>query len=374
MNAGDIITFDAKKSLTYIKKLGSGGTGETHLFKDETTDMLFAVKKYSPQDVQFIDEDYARFVDEIKILLNVSHPNIVRIYNYYLYPQVKTGFIQMDYVEGKSIDQYDPMPWDKSWNEIFTETIGAFEYLEKCNILHRDVRPANILIDSECNIKIIDFGFGKKLTGTADEENSIVLNWPATNMPNEVELNHEYDVRTEIYFVGTLFRHILGDDNEDFRFNHIIEKMTKIKPELRYDSFSSVSEDISAGVLGEIDFSENQKRCYRQFADALTSHIGSLKSEFSPGKEISQTILEMAELIRTSALEEYLQDNSKLISCFVTQGYTYKPKTDIRIDVVSDFYKLVTTMDNAKRKIVFNNIYTRLTAIKVELDVSDLPF
>ena len=45
MNSGDIITFDVKKNFTYIKPLGNGGTGDTFLFRDETTDMLFAIKK-----------------------------------------------------------------------------------------------------------------------------------------------------------------------------------------------------------------------------------------------------------------------------------------------------------------------------------------
>lgn len=72
--------------------------------------MLFAIKKYVPKDKRYIDEHYERFVDEIKILFNISHPNIVRIYNYYLYPQAKTGFLQMEYIDGTCIDQYEPMP------------------------------------------------------------------------------------------------------------------------------------------------------------------------------------------------------------------------------------------------------------------------
>ncbi len=91
MNSDDIITFDVKKNFKYVKPLGDGGTGETYLFKDETTDMLFAIKKYITKDSRFIDEYYKRFVDEIKILFNISHPNIVRVYNYYLYPVSKTG-------------------------------------------------------------------------------------------------------------------------------------------------------------------------------------------------------------------------------------------------------------------------------------------
>ena len=58
MNSGDIITFDAKKNFTFIKKLGGGGTGDTHLFKDETTDMFFAIKKYVPKDLRYIDDHY----------------------------------------------------------------------------------------------------------------------------------------------------------------------------------------------------------------------------------------------------------------------------------------------------------------------------
>ena len=80
MNNGEVITFDTKKNFTYVKPLGDGGTGDTYLFKDETTDMLFAIKKYVPKDPQYIDDHYKRFVDEIKILFNISHPNIVRIY------------------------------------------------------------------------------------------------------------------------------------------------------------------------------------------------------------------------------------------------------------------------------------------------------
>lgn len=54
MNTGDIITFDVKKNFTFVKVLGEGGTGDTHLFKDETTDMMFAIKKYVPKDQRFI--------------------------------------------------------------------------------------------------------------------------------------------------------------------------------------------------------------------------------------------------------------------------------------------------------------------------------
>lgn len=375
MNSGDIITFDAKKNFTFIKKLGGGGTGDTHLFKDETTDMFFAIKKYVPKDLRYIDDHYTRFVDEIKILFNISHPNIVRIYNYYLYPQAKTGFLQMEYIDGITIDQFEPMRWDdKEWEDIFDDVINAFEYLEKHHILHRDIRPANILIDKTGNVKIIDFGFGKQISGNNNNDNSILLNWPATEMPNEVQLNQEYDERTEIYFVGTLFRHLLGENIKEFRFQHIIEKMVKINPDQRYSSFTEIISDITAGVLSEIDFTTDQKVCYRKFADALCSHINRYKGKYSPVNDMGQTLSKLAELIRNSALEEYIQNNSQLIDCFVMGGYRYRATTDIEVKTITDFYGLVTSLDVGKRKLLFSNIYTRLSSIWVEKDDTELPF
>lgn len=375
MKSGDIVTFDAQKNFTFVKMLGGGGTGDTHLFKDETTDMYFAIKKYVPKDERYIDALYDRFVDEIKILFNISHPNIVRIYNYYLYPQSKTGYLQMEYVDGITIDQYDPLPWDnKGWEDIFTEVIGAFEYLEKNNILHRDIRPANILIDKLGTVKIIDFGFGKQLNGSRNEDNSILLNWPATEMPNEVQLNQEYDERTEIYFVGTLFKHLLKENIKSFRFQHIIEKMVKINPEQRYSSFSEITTDITSGVLSEVDFTQKQKECYRKFADAVSSHIYSYSDKYTPLNDTNQTITKIAELIRNSALEEFIQDNRQLINCFITGGYRYESRNDINVDVVKDFYSLVTSLAPAKRKLLFANLHTRLATISVIMDDPDLPF
>lgn len=377
MKSGDVITFDVAKNFTYMEHLGDGGTGDTHLFKDETTDMLFAIKKYVPKDTRYIDEHYKRFVDEIKILFNISHPNVVRVYNYYLYPASKTGYLQMEYIEGKSIDEFEPYPWyDKGWEDIFSEVISAFEYLEQNHILHRDIRPANILIDKNDNVKIIDFGFGKQLNGANRDENSVLLNWPATEMPNEVQLNQEYDERTEIYFVGTLFKHLLGENIDDFRYQHILEKMTKINPNQRYSSFVEVSNDISAGVLSEIDFSNAQKEIYREFAGALRSHIIHYSDKYSPINNIPITLSKMAELIRKSSLEAYIQNNSQLIECFVNSGFRYKSTTDIEVQTIIDFYGLVTSLSPIKQKILFDNIYTRLATVQVVIETTDdeLPF
>lgn len=374
MNNGDIITFNTKKNLTYIKPLGAGGTGDTHLFLDETTGIQFAIKKYVPKDYRHVDEYYNRFVDEIVILFNISHPNIVRIYNYYLFPEVKTGYLQMEYVDGATIDKFEPAPWGKDWNDIFREVISAFEYLEQHNILHRDIRPANILIDKNENAKIIDFGFGKHLESTSKDENSIVLNWPATEMPDEVKLSGDYNEQTEIYFVGILFEHLLKENTRDFQFHHIIEKMVKVDPHQRYVSFHDITNDISAGVMSQINFSNRQKEIYRHFADILSSHINHYLNKYSPINNISVTLSRLEEFIKSSSLEYYVQNNTKLIDCFISCGYNYNAQRDIDVQSVIDFYKMVTSLSPSKQKVLFDNIYGRLSTISVQINDDELPF
>lgn len=371
MDIGDIIEFDVKKNFAYIRPLGSGGTGDTHLFRDDITNMLFAIKKYVPKDKDFVDDHFRRFVDEIKILFRLSHPNIVRVYNYYLYPNSKTGYLQMEYVDGTPIDEFVPSVWNKTWNEVFTAAISAFEYLEKNGILHRDVRPANILIDMEGNVKVIDFGFGKQLDSAKQEKNSILLNWPVTELPNEVRLDHDYDHKTEMYFVGVLFRQLIDRRHEDFRFEHVLDKMTKHDPTERYSSFGEVSRALSEGVLSAIEFSLAEKEVYRTFADSLVGHLSHYKDKFSPITNIDETIKKLESLIRSNALEEYIQDNSRLISCFVSGSYTYNSRKDIEFRTVLGFFNLLRALPQARQKIVFDNIYARLALIEI---VEDLPF
>ncbi|MHB8063627.1 MAG: protein kinase family protein [Ruminiclostridium sp.] len=373
LKSGDIIEFDRKKQFKYIKPLGAGGTGDTHLFEDETTDMMFAFKKYSPKNLEYINENYARFVDEIKILFKISHHNIVRVYNYYLYPDSKLGYLQMEYINGVSIDQYKPDGWGKDWDVIFSEVIDAFEYLEYNNILHRDIRPANILIDTDQNIKVIDFGFGKKLDSKEQNGKSVVLNWPVTELPEETYIDGTYNHQTEIYFIGKLFQHLLDDNLEKFKFSYIIDKMTKVKSSHRYKSFSEVSKAISSGVLGEIDFTPEEKECYKIFANELSNHINHYVDRFNPVNNLDITLNGFAELIKDSCLEEYIQDNSKLIGCFINGGYSYKSGPYIEVAIVTNFYNLLKRLTHPKQKIVLDNIYTRLSKIKVESD-DELPF
>lgn len=370
-----IVTFDSSKKFKYIKDLGTGGTGETRLFLDESVNFYFAIKKYSPINGNDVDECYVRFIDEIKILFNLFHENVVRVFNYYLYPEHKTGYIQMEYVNGLSIDKINPIDYDKSWNDYFVDVINAFDYLHSNHILHRDIQPSNFMINENGIIKVIDFGFGKKID-IDNKKNSILLNWPASIPPEEVTINGEYNYSTEIYYIGEMFKHLTEND-DTFLYKSILKKMLEISPNNRYKTCKEIKEDISNNLLKQINFSDTEKNVYFEFAKCLYNSIVKFTSnpEFIYNAEEIRASLE--KVVRISALEKYVQRNQDVISSFVNAGFRYKVSNTITSEVLVNFYKLFINSDLTKKSIIIDSIIARLKNIKIDypsiLD-DDLPF
>ncbi len=89
----------------------------------------------------------------------------MRIYIYYPFEDAQTAYIIMEHIKGKSIEDYIlenvlPLGSDDLDN-LFIQLVEGFSYIEKNNIIHRDIREGNILVDESGTVKIIDFGIGK---------------------------------------------------------------------------------------------------------------------------------------------------------------------------------------------------------------------
>jgi serine/threonine-protein kinase len=102
-NPGSIVAFLRKRDYVFVKVLGQGACGQTVLLRDEIIGSDFVCKKYLPFAESHRQELFRGFLREIKLLHEVYHTNVVRVFNYYVYPEQYTGFILMEYVAGKDI-------------------------------------------------------------------------------------------------------------------------------------------------------------------------------------------------------------------------------------------------------------------------------
>ena len=236
-----------EKNYEVIKTIGSGSFGITYLATDKSLDKNFVIKEFS---CEMIDEEYntrffEKFKKEIKCLFDLHHENIVSIYDYVIDNSTRSGCYIMEYINGKNIYQY-LLENSNKINDIFIQLINAFEYLERKNICHRDIRINNILATEDGTLKLIDFGFVKNIDDgstihSATKLISYPYEWPE-ELRNKIQ---KYDHKTEVYFIGQLFKDILTKLKiKKFKYNKILSLMCEYEYAKRISKFKTIKKDL----------------------------------------------------------------------------------------------------------------------------------
>ena len=98
---GSVVRFLRRRDYVFVKLLGQGASGQTVLLRDEIIGSDFVCKKYVPFSESHRQKLFKNFLREIKLLHEVHHQNVVRVFNYYVYPEQLTGYILMEYVKAQ---------------------------------------------------------------------------------------------------------------------------------------------------------------------------------------------------------------------------------------------------------------------------------
>lgn len=355
----NIIEFVRKRNYILVRELGQGGCGKTVLLRDDVIDEMFVCKKYSPYYDEHKQLLFESFLREIKLLHGVYHQNVVRVFNYHLYPEKLTGYILMEYVEGTDLETFLRSYPDKV-NDVFVQAIEGFCHLESKGILHRDIRPLNLMVTSDGIVKIIDLGFGKRVEVEDDFDKSISLNWWC-EIPNEFA-DQIYDFSTEVYFVGKLFEKVVQDLMLDFRFDSIMRDMCKKSPTDRFVTFEDVKRELFSNQFEEVTFWGNELTSYRSFANAITKHVLKVQNGARYIDDQEKVVGKLEVAYRNFMLEETTINCVTILRCFLDGGFKYRPQ-GFPVAAVKDFLGLMKASDEAKRKIIIANIQTRLDAI-----------
>lgn len=371
-----IIEFLRKKDLILVKELGEGACGKTVLLHDPVIEEDFVCKKFAPFSEPLRQELFSNFVREIKLLHLLNHPNVVRVFNYYLYPEQLAGYILMEFVEGLDVEEY-LASYPEQADQIFSQIIDGFAHLEKHEILHRDLRPQNILVSNSGVTKIIDFGFGKKVATQSDFDKSVSLNWWCE--PPDEFAQQTYNYTTEVYFVGKLFEKIIVEAGiEQFSYTSVLSKMGKRNPDDRIPSFSSIKQEILAGKISEIPFSESEREAYRNFADDLSLSLSKIESSTKYYSDADEVERKLEDAYRSVMLEEYAPQPTVILRCFINGTYYFSKSESVLVENLKRFLQLFRSCSRGKKDIILSNIHARLDAIPrydepVTFD-DDIPF
>jgi serine/threonine-protein kinase len=209
-----------------LRKLGTGGMANVYLAEDEVLGRRVAIKILNDRhagDDQFVE----RFRREAKNAASLSHPNIVSIYD--RGEAEGTYYIAMEYLDGRSLKELivarGPAPIHLAV-DYTRQILAAIRFAHRHGIVHRDIKPHNVLVDGEGRLKVTDFGIARAGVSQMTEAGSII--GTAQYLSPEQAKGAPVDQTSDLYSVGVVLYELLtgevpftGDTPVEIAMKHL---------------------------------------------------------------------------------------------------------------------------------------------------------
>jgi serine/threonine protein kinase len=191
-----------------IDVIGRGGMGIVYKAHDPQLDRYAAVKMME-KGLANSESFQKRFRSEARALARVKHPNIVDVYAFH---ETDFGFcIMMEYCEGNTLAEImqPGVPLDVARSlHLIDQVAGALEHAHEAGVIHRDIKPTNIIVQSGDTVKVMDFGLAKLRDTTALTQTLTSAGSPGYMSPEQVK-GVEPDHRADIWAVGVVLYEVL---------------------------------------------------------------------------------------------------------------------------------------------------------------------
>ena len=193
-----------------VSELGQGAMGVVYKAKDPLIDRLVAIKTINLSLAQEEKEEYeARFYQEAKAAGRLSHPNIVTIFD--VGKSGDIAYIAMEFLEGRELRSMLNDGQRLSIIQVIkivTQIAQGLAYAHDKGIVHRDVKPANIMITADEHAKITDFGIARMASAAVRTQTGMVLGSPKYMSPEQV-MGRQTDQRSDIFSLGVMLYEML---------------------------------------------------------------------------------------------------------------------------------------------------------------------
>lgn len=269
------------------RRLARGGMAQVYLARDRSLDRPVAVKELVPEfaaDPSFVE----RFRREAQAAANLSHPNVVGVYDWGA--QDGTYFIVMEYVDGPSLSRVlraDGPFHPRRAAEIATEVAAGLGFAHSRGVVHRDVKPGNVLLTRSGQAKVTDFGIARALSSPDEDltQAGSVMG-TATYFSPEQAQGLAVDPRSDLYSLGVVLYELVtgrppftGDTPLAIAYKHvqdepappsslisglpasleaIIMKLMSKRPDDRYSTAEDLRADLNRFLAGEPTMAERE--------------------------------------------------------------------------------------------------------------------
>jgi serine/threonine-protein kinase len=215
-----------------LERLGHGSTATTYLAEDRVLGRRVAVKVFRPEFL--IDpRDQARFEREARAAAAVSHPNVVQVFD--VGQEGETRFLVMEWVDGTDlkhlIRQRAPLPAEEA-TRLVLDLLRGLAAIHRAGIVHRDVKPQNVLIDRLGRTKLTDFGIARTARDAGSTETGSVIGTAAYMAPEQAT-GQPVSPATDLYAAGVILYELLtgrlpfaGDNPIDVLYRHVHDTPT----------------------------------------------------------------------------------------------------------------------------------------------------
>jgi len=186
-----------------VRPLGRGGSGVVHLAYQKELKRFVALKLLRNDD----EEMAGRFVKEAQLAARLRHPHIVAVYE--IGKHLNVSYIALEYIEGVSLDQRGRLPTRRAV-QILREVAGALQAAHEMGIIHRDIKPQNILLTKDDRPFVTDFGLARELNAAKDHtEKGVVVGTPAYMSVEQAVGERDLDGRSDVASLGSVFYELL---------------------------------------------------------------------------------------------------------------------------------------------------------------------